>query len=175
MAEHKVTEEGLTMESKTESNTMNMVNSELEIELRNKLFDALFSEYNNLYAGKRRAGREVNYSQLLNRDEFLFGCKKGGLYGPLISRNSNQHSYGLIIWFFYFVDKIVIMCKELRSVSFYNEVPMFNEYFKVYEYGSKLKYISIYDVSKIVFQNHKDNSEDCLLNIMSRPSSTKSL
>ena len=125
------------MATEAKSIDMTMTEVELETELRYKLFDALVEDYDgNESVGKRNNKIQID-SSLLNREEFLFGCK-GKFY-------DNLHN---LAWFFYFVDKIVII--YIPNDGTYRNV---QEYFKVYKYGSNLNYISIYDVAKIVFRH----------------------
>lgn len=128
----------MATEGKSIDMTKTKTEDELELELRYKLFDALVEDYNGFEGcGQQRNHKIQIDSSLLNRDGFLFGCK--GIF-----REHHIHSG----WFFYFVNKIVII--HIPNDGTFRNV---QEYFKVYEYGSNLSYISIYDVAKIVFRH----------------------
>ena len=116
------------MDSEAKNIDITKTEDELEMEIRHKLFDALIEDYENC-----KIGGDSNLKRpVLNRCEFLFGCTGSVFF------SSPQRT-----WFFYFVDKLVLMIKRNNA----------GEYFKVFEYGTLLPYISIYDISKIVFKN----------------------
>lgn len=119
------------MDSEAKNVDITKTEDELEMEIRHKLFDALIEDYENY----KIYGDSGMKRPVLNRCEFLFGCTGSVFY----SRPERA-------WFFYFVDKLVLMIKI-------NNVGQYGEYFKVFEYRSLLSHISIYDISKIVFKN----------------------
>ena len=125
----------------TEAKSIDMT----ETELRHKLFDDLIEDY--LTGGGVSSGYEKRLHKIpidtLNKSEFLFGCK------GRIERSSQ-------CWFFYFVDKVVILWFQTENVNYiyvngYN-VPNIYDSIKVIKYGSTLNCISLNDVSKIVFE-----------------------
>lgn len=124
------------MDSEAKNVDITKTEDELEIEIRHKLFDALVEDY-DVFGGVGQRNKIKIDSSLLNRDEFLFGCK-----GHFRQQHLHQ------AWFFYFINKIVII--HIPNDGTYRNV---QEYFKVYKYGSHLNYVSIYDVAKIVFRH----------------------
>jgi hypothetical protein len=137
----------------SEEKNITKTEDELEMEIRHKLFDALIEDYENykiddsrtmvkISSGEELVGCSMRFTGCrisggpdLNRHAFLFGCT-GNIF----------ISYPERAWFFYFLDKLVLMIKCSR--------PPYGEYFRVFEYGSiMLSYISIYDISKIVFKH----------------------
>lgn len=133
------------MDSEAKNVDITKTEDELEEEIRHKLFHALIEDYENykIIGDSREIVKisseydlicRISGGPTLVRGAFLFGCT-GNIF----------ISYSERAWFFYFLDKLVIMIKCSRSSG---------EYFRVFEYGSMLLcHISIYDISKIVFKN----------------------
>lgn len=140
------------MDSEAKNVDITKTEDELEMEIRHKLFDALIEDYENykiddsrtivkISSGDELVGGRLGFSGCrisggpdLNRRAFLFG------FTGSVFMSSRERA-----WFFYFCDKLVLIIKRRYGGT--------GEYFKVFEYGSILSYISIYDISKIVFKN----------------------